>query len=93
MLSSEKTNRILAVLTIWFILSIPLVIVGTFYGTNINLPGGIEVGAWTFLGTYTTLIIVLIISATFALAMSLYFLRVGWLTSIGVTRRLTEGSR
>lgn len=84
MLSSEKTNRILAVLTIWFTLSIPPVIVGTFYGMNINLPGGIEVGAWTFLGTYTTLIIVLIISATFALAMYLYFLRVGWLTSIGV---------
>jgi len=81
MLSSEKTNRILAVLTIWFTLSIPPVIVGTFYGMNINLPGGIEVGAWTFLGTYTTLIIVLIISAGFALAMYLYFLKVGWLTT------------
>src|SRR5688572_26049607 len=72
MLSSEKTNRILAVLTIWFTLSIPPVIVGTFYGMNINLPGGIEVGAWTFLGTYTTLIIVLVISVGFALAMYMY---------------------
>jgi magnesium transporter len=81
MLSSEKTNRILAVLTIWFTLSIPPVIVGTFFGMNINLPGGIEVGAWTFLGTYTTFIIVLIISVGFALAMYLYFLKVGWLTT------------
>lgn len=81
MLSSEKTNRILAVLTIWFTLSIPPVIVGTFYGMNINLPGGIEVGAWTFLGTYTTLIIVIIIAGAFAIGMYLYFLRVGWLTT------------
>jgi magnesium transporter len=81
MLSSEKTNRILAVLTIWFTLSIPPVIVGTFYGMNINLPGGIEVGVWTFLGTYTTLIIVMITSTSFALAMYLYFLKVGWLTT------------
>jgi NAD(P)-dependent dehydrogenase (short-subunit alcohol dehydrogenase family) len=78
MLSSEKTNRILAVLTIWFTLSIPPVIVGTFYGMNINLPGGIEIGAWAFLGTYTTLIIVLVVSARFALAMYMYFLKVGW---------------
>lgn len=81
MLSSEKTNRILAVLTIWFTLSIPPVIVGTFYGMNINLPGGIEVGAWTFLGTYSTLIMVLVVSAGFALAMYMYFLKVGWLTT------------
>jgi hypothetical protein len=48
---------------------------------NVNLPGGIEVGAWTFLGTYTTLIIVIIMAAAFALAMYLYFLKVGWLTT------------
>ena len=81
MLGAEKTNRILAVLTIWFTLSIPPVAVGTFYGMNVNLPGGIEVGAWTFLGTYTTLIIVIIMAAAFALAMYLYFLKVGWLTT------------
>jgi hypothetical protein len=48
---------------------------------NVNLHGGIEVGAWTFLGTYTTLIIVIIMAAAFALAMYLYFLKVGWLTT------------
>lgn len=40
MLNTEKTNQILAILTIVFTLSIPAAIVGTFYGMNINLPGG-----------------------------------------------------
>src|SRR5919109_1513920 len=44
MLSQEKTNKILAVLTIVFTLSIPATVIGTFYGMNVNLPGGIETG-------------------------------------------------
>ena len=39
MLSSEKTNKILSFLTILFTLSIPVTVVGTFYGMNINIPG------------------------------------------------------
>jgi magnesium transporter len=62
MLNTEKTNQILAVLTILFTLSIPAAVAGTFYGMNINLPGGIETGSWDFFGMYTTLIIVFIIS-------------------------------
>lgn len=56
MLSTEKSNKILAILTI------PYTIIGTIYGMNINLPGGIETGAWAFLGPYTTLIILLIVA-------------------------------
>lgn len=41
MLSAERTNRILAILTIWFILSIPPVVIATFYGMNIHMPGSI----------------------------------------------------
>ena len=81
MLGAEKTNRILAILTIWFTLSLPPVAIGTFYGMNVYLPGGLAVGAWTFLGTYTTLIIILIMSALTSLGMYLYFLKVGWLTT------------
>ena len=44
MLSQEKTNKILGVLTIVFTLSIPATVIGTFYGMNINLPGGSETG-------------------------------------------------
>jgi len=81
MLNTEKANQILAILTIVFTFSIPAAVVGTFYGMNINLPGGIETGPWTFLGTYTTLIIVLTISAASALVMYWYFHKVGWITS------------
>jgi magnesium transporter len=84
MLNTEKTNQILAILTIVFSLSIPATIIGTFYGMNISLPGGLETGPWVFLGTYTTLIIMLILSAAVALLMYWSFRRVGWVTS---TRR------
>ncbi|MER3407502.1 MAG: magnesium transporter [Nitrososphaera sp.] len=78
-LSTEKTNKILAVLTIIFTLSIPASIVSTFYGMNINLPGGIQTGEWTQLGPYTTLIFVIIISAAPAGLMFVYFHKLGWL--------------
>ncbi len=79
MLSNEKTNKILAVLTIVFTLSIPATVIGTFYGMNINLPGGTETGPWDQLGIYTTLIFVLAASSVSALFMVLYFRRLGWL--------------
>jgi magnesium transporter len=79
MLSTEKTNEILAVLTILFTLSIPVTIIGTFYGMNMNLPGGIQTGSWTFFGTYTTMIIVVLITVACTLIMLLYFRRVGWI--------------
>ena len=44
MLSAERTNRILAILTIWFTLSIPPMVMATFYGMNIHLPGSIVAG-------------------------------------------------
>jgi magnesium transporter len=84
MLSTEKTNQTLAILTIVFTLSIPATVIGTFYGMNVNIPGGLETGQWTFFGTYTTLIIVLIISATFALLMYWYFRKVGWITGSSI---------
>ena len=83
MLTTEKANQILSILTIVFTFSIPATVVGTFYGMNVNLPGGIQTGAWTFFGTYTTLIIVLIISSIFAFIMYWYFHKVGWITYTG----------
>lgn len=77
-LSTEKTNKILAVLTIIFTLSIPATIVGTFYGMNILLPGGLEAGAWKFWGEYTTLIIVIIFAVLPAVLMFTYFRKKGW---------------
>ena len=79
MLSTEKTNKILGVLTILFTLSIPSTIIGTLYGMNINLPGGIETGSWYLFTPYTTFIVLLTISLLSALLMAWYFHRLGWI--------------
>lgn len=86
MLSSERTNGILAILTIWFTLSIPPVIIGTFYGMNIRTPGSIITGSWTIFGKYTTFDLVLILSALSVLIMYLYFLKVGWVSNIKIKK-------
>lgn len=75
--SSEKTNRILAVLTIIFTFTIPATVIGTFYGMNIPLPGGLD-APWIFWGRYTTFIIILVVAAIPALFMSWYFRKRGW---------------
>jgi magnesium transporter len=54
-LSTERTNKILAVLTIMFTLAIPATLIGTFMGMNVNLPGGVETSPWLFLGVHTRL--------------------------------------
>jgi magnesium transporter len=79
MLSAEKTNKILAILTIFFTLSIPATIISTYYGMNVYLPGGIDAGAPTFLGSYTTFIIIIILSIIPAIFMLYWFKRKGWL--------------
>lgn len=76
--STEKTNRILAILTIVFTLSIPMTVMGTFYGMNIVLPGGIEAGSWTFWGKYTTFIIVLGLAVGSVIFMLSFFRKKGW---------------
>jgi len=77
--NTEKTNKILAVLTIVFTLSIPATVIGQYFGMNVPLPGGIETGPWMFLGEYTTFIIVILLSVLGAALMSIYFYRNGWL--------------
>ena len=77
--STELSNKILAILTIIFTLSIPGTMIGTFYGMNIPLPGGIQTGAWMFLGPYTTLIIILLVAILPTMIMLWYFHRLGWL--------------
>jgi magnesium transporter len=79
MLSTEKTNKILGVLTILFTLSIPSTIIGTLYGMNISLPGGLETGSWNLFGPFTTFILLIIISLASALLMAWYFHRLGWI--------------
>lgn len=76
--STEKTNKILAVLTIIFTFGIPATVIGTFYGMNVVLPGGVEAGSWMFWGAYTTFFLILLASALPALIMAWYFKKRGW---------------
>ncbi len=78
MLSTEKSNKILAILTIIFTLSIPTSTIATFYGMNINLPGSIAHPS-TFLGEYTTMILILLASIISGLYMLWYFSHLGWI--------------
>ena len=79
MLSTEKSNKILAILTILFTLSIPASVVAAYYGMNVNVPGGIETGSPTFLGQYTSFIILLMAAIIPAGFMMYWFKRQGWL--------------
>ncbi len=75
MLSTEKTSKVLAVLTIIFALAIPATVIGTFYGMNVNLPGGAEEP-----GTFTTFATIILASVVPAAVMFAYFKKVGWLS-------------
>lgn len=77
-ISSDRTNKILALLTIVFTFSIPVTVVGTFFSMNINMPGTIN-NPWTFWGPYTTFIIVLIASIVPVILMYFIFKRLRWL--------------
>ncbi len=79
MLSTEKSNKILAILTILFTLSIPASVIAAYYGMNVNLPGGIETGSPTFLGEYTSFIILVMTAIIPAGFMMYWFKRQGWL--------------
>ena len=75
MLSTEKTNKVLGILTIIFTLAIPATVIGTFYGMNVNLPGGTEDA-----GSYTSFIVIILASVIPAGLMFFYFKRLGWLS-------------
>jgi len=79
-LSTEKTNKVLAVLTIIFTLAIPSTVIGTFYGMNVNLPGG-DGSNLMILGPFTDFIIIIIASAIPAILMFAYFKKLGWISS------------
>lgn len=76
--STERTNRILAILTLVFTFTIPVTVVGTLYGMNVPLPGGVTASVWTFLGRYTTFDILIAVSLVIAGGMYVYFRRKRW---------------
>jgi magnesium transporter len=76
--STEKTNEILAVLTLVFTFTIPVTVVAGLYGMNVPLPGGVTSHVWTFFGRYTTFGLALSVSILAALGMYAYFHKKKW---------------
>ena len=75
---TDRSNKILAVLTIVFTLSLPVTIISSLYGMNVDIPV-IEDEALKVLGRYTTFIVIVIGSSAGAVAMALYFHKIRWI--------------
>ena len=80
MLSTEKTNKILAALTIIFTFSIPGTAIAAFYGMNVSLPGGLSDHP-TFLGPYTSFIIIILAALIPVAIMFVHFRKLGWINN------------
>lgn len=76
--STEQTNQILTVLTLVFTFTIPVTVLGTLYGMNVPLPGGLSPHAWTFFGTFTTFIIIALLAVGGAAGMFVLFKKRNW---------------
>jgi magnesium transporter len=77
-MSTDRTNKILGILTIIFTLAIPAQIVGSFYGMNVLIPGGIEAGSWDFFGPFTTFYFVITVAVLPAVVMLWLFKSKKW---------------
>jgi magnesium transporter len=75
---TDRSNKILAILTIVFTLSLPITIISSLYGMNVDVPE-VEEESLQFLGRYTTFTLILIGSTTGAAAMALYFHKIKWI--------------
>jgi magnesium transporter len=80
MLSSEKTNKILSFLTILFTLSIPITVLGTFYGMNLFIPGSVNQG--TSQVDYYPISLIIAGSIASTIIMIWYFRRLGWMNNL-----------
>jgi len=76
--SSNRTNVVLAILTIIFTLTIPASVISSIYGMNVPLPGGAVTGPSGIFGIYTSMIFIYTAMLVPAFLMALYFKRVGW---------------
>lgn len=78
MTTSNKTNSVLVLLTIFFTLTIPAALIAAIYGMNIPIPGALTPGPFTFAGEYSSLLVIGILMIIPAVVMIYYFRREGW---------------
>ncbi|MEW6603618.1 MAG: magnesium transporter CorA family protein [Thermoproteota archaeon] len=77
--ATDRSNKILAVLTIIFTLSMPVTILSSLYGMNVDMPILSESINQAFLGRHTTFILIVIASTTAAGTMLVYFHKIRWI--------------
>jgi len=77
--ATDRSNKILAVLTIIFTLSMPVTIMSSLYGMNVDIPILNGAGEQAFLGRYTTFTLIVAGSTAAAGAMLAYFHKIRWI--------------
>lgn len=77
--ATERSNKILAILTIIFTLSMPVTIMSSLYGMNVDVPILSEADEQAFLGRYSTFVLIVAGSAAAAGAMLAYFHKIKWI--------------
>ncbi len=77
--ATDRSNKILAVLTIIFTLSMPVTIMSSLYGMNVDIPTLSEPDSQAFLGRHATFIIIVAASTAAAGAMLAYFHKIRWI--------------
>ena len=80
MLSTEKTNKILSFLTILFTLSIPVTVIGTFFGMNIRIP--FSTNSSNAIADYIPMVIIIVVSIVSVIVMIWLFKKLGWMDKI-----------
>ncbi len=80
MLSTEKTNKILSFLTILFTLSIPVTVIGTFFGMNIHMP--FSTNSSNVISDYIPMTIIIVVSLVSVIGMICLFKKLGWMDKI-----------
>src|SRR5690606_674047 len=77
--ATDRSNKILAVLTIIFTLSMPVTIMSSLYGMNVDIPILNGADEQAFLGRYTTFTLIVAGSTAAAGAMLAYFHKIRWI--------------
>jgi magnesium transporter len=72
-LSTDRINRIMRVLTIFSAIILPFVVISSIYGMNVHLPGGLTEGS------LQSFLLVLLIMALVAAGMLYFFHRKRWI--------------
>jgi len=77
-MSSDKTNKVLTVLTILFTLTLPAALVAAIYGMNVPLPLGNGQNPPDFFGPFTTFILLVVVMVVPTIFMAWYFRSKHW---------------